>query len=129
MPALATFLLLVTRLGAQVPHPADVYGFTPGDDYKLATYDQMLEYYERLDAASDRVQMQEIGKSVLGRPLLLLLISSEENMRQLEKWRNMSEQLARGRIDEETAHRFAKEGNPLPGLMAGCMQLKWPMRK
>ena len=119
MPALATILLLVTRLGAQVPHPADVYGFTPGDDYKLATYDQMLEYYKQLDAASDRVEMREIGKSVLGRPLLLLLISSEANMRQLEKWRNMSEQLARGRIDEETARRFAKEGKSVTWIDGG----------
>jgi len=119
MPALAAILLLVTRLGAQVPHPADVYGFTPGDDYKLATYDQMLEYYQRLDAASDRVKMREIGKSVLGRPLLLLIISSEENMRQLEKWRNMSEQLARGRIDEETARRFATEGKSVAWIDGG----------
>ena len=80
---------------AQVPHPSDVFGFNPGDDYKLATYSQMVEYYKKLDAASDRVQMREIGTSVLGRPLLVIFISSEKNMRQLEKWRSISEQLAR----------------------------------
>ncbi|MFQ5677677.1 MAG: M14 metallopeptidase family protein, partial [bacterium] len=104
---------------AQVPHPKDVYGFTPGDDYKLATYEQMLEYYKKLDAASDRVQMREIGKSVLGKPLLLLFISSEENMQQLERWRSISEQLARARIDEETARKLVREGKSITWIDGG----------
>ena len=104
---------------AQVPHPSDVFGFTPGDDYKLATYSQMLDYYQQLDAASDRVQMREIGTTVLGRSLLLLFISSEENLERLEHWRNVSEQLARARIDEETARRLAAEGKSITWIDGG----------
>ncbi|MFQ5630503.1 MAG: M14 family zinc carboxypeptidase [bacterium] len=104
---------------AQVPHPKDVYGFTPGDDYKLATYSMMLDYYKKLDAASERVQMREIGKSVLGRPLLLLYISSEENMQQLDKWRGIAEQLARARIDEKTAQNLASEGKAIVWIDGG----------
>jgi hypothetical protein len=123
LPALLLGLILIIPpiggLLAQVPHPSDVFGFQPGDDYKLATYDQMLEYYKRLDAASDRVQMREIGRSVLGRPMLLLFISSEENLRQLERWRSISEQLARARIDEETAQKLAKEGKSITWIDGG----------
>src|SRR5688500_8129983 len=60
-----------------VPHPRDVLGFEPGADYHLATYDQLLSYYSRLAASSARVRLDTIGTSVLGRPLPLLIISSE----------------------------------------------------
>ena len=112
--------LTVAALSAQTPpHPKDVFGFTPGDDYKLATYEQMLDYYEQLDLASDRVQLREIGKSVLGRPLLLLVISSEENLRQLERWRRTGEQLARARVDQATARQLAAEGKAIVWIDGG----------
>lgn len=104
---------------AQVPKPADVFGFEVGADYKLAGYSQMLDYYNRLDKASDRVQMIQIGESVLGRPMLLLFISSEENMKQLERWRGISEQLSRARIDEATARQLAQEGKAIVWLDGG----------
>ena len=116
------FILLIifnTNSTAQVPHPSDVFGFTPGDDYKLATYDQMLEYYKQLDAASDRVQMREIGTSVLGKPLLLLFISSAENMQHLERWRSIAEQLARARIDEDTSQKLIEEGKSIVWIDGG----------
>ena len=104
---------------AQVPHPSDVFSFTPGDDYKLATYDQMVAYYKALDAASDRVELREIGTSVLGRPLLLLFISSAENLRSLDRWRTTSEALARARISEEEASRLADEGKAIVWIDGG----------
>ena len=53
--------------GAAVPSPRDVLGFTPGDDYQIADYSQMLDYFRRLDAASDRVRVEVVGKSTEGR--------------------------------------------------------------
>ncbi len=100
----------VSILTAQPPSPEAVFGFRVGADYKLADYDQMLDYYQRLDEASDRVQMVEIGRSVNGRPMKLLIISSEENMRQLDRYRQISERLARARISEEEAAQLATEG-------------------
>ena len=72
------FFLASISINAQIPKPSDVFGFEVGADYKLADYDQMLKYYEKLAASTDRVQMIEIGKSVMGRPMKLLFISSEE---------------------------------------------------
>ncbi|MGY9107626.1 MAG: hypothetical protein ACKVG0_14095, partial [Alphaproteobacteria bacterium] len=34
--------------------PAEMFGFNPGDDYKLASYEQMEAYYRQLAAESDR---------------------------------------------------------------------------
>ena len=64
---------------ARVPEPKDVFGFVPGDDYKLASHEQIVEYFHKLDAASDRIVVEEIGKSSEGRPMILAAISSEAN--------------------------------------------------
>lgn len=112
-------LLLLSSLSAQVPHPKDVFGFTPGDDYKLAGYDLMLNYFRQLDEASARVHMVEIGQSVLGKPLVLLAISSEENIAQLETYRTTSERLARARIDEAEARGLARSGKAIVWIDGG----------
>lgn len=106
-------LLCTVTLVAQIPKPSDVFGFEVGADYKLADYDQMLDYYEKLDASTDRVKMIEIGKSVMGRPIKLLFISSEENMKSLEKWRSISEKLSRARISETEARKLSYEGKAI----------------
>ena len=122
MRTVATCLItigLVSQSLAQVPHPSDIFGFMPGDDYKLATYDQMLEYYQALDEASPRVMMREIGTSVLGEPLLLLFISSRSNLRRLDRWRETSEKLARARISDAEARELADEGKAIIWIDGG----------
>ena len=102
-----------------IPKPIDVLGFEPGADYKLANYAQISSYLQQLDAASDRVEMIEIGTSVLGRPLYLMFISSEDNLKNKETYRLISEQLARGRIDEGQARQLADEGKAIIWIDAG----------
>ncbi len=116
MKRLLFFLIAisVTTLSfGQIPKPADTFGFEPGADYKMATYDQMLAYYDKLDAATDRVQMVEIGKSVRGRSMKLIFISSEENMKSLDKWKDISAKLARGSVSAEEARKLSKEGKAI----------------
>ena len=119
----ATILLLLSvtfsQLFAQVPTPESIFGFQVGADYKLADYDQMLDYYNQLDATSSRVQKIEIGKSVLGKPLLLLFISSEANLANLEKYRQINESIARAKIDETLALQYTKEGKAIIWIDAG----------
>ncbi len=126
MKPLCSLIFLVTGLAlsasgslSQIPHPQDVFGFMPGDDYKLARYDQMVSYFEALAESSDRVILQEIGTSVLGRPLLLLLISSEENLASLDRWQDISASLARGRISEAEAETLSQEGRAVIWIDAG----------
>lgn len=106
-------------IGQEVPKPSEVFGFQPGSDYKLADYDQMLDYYNQLDQASDRVKKITIGESVLGRPLILLFISSEENMGQLETYRTISEKLSRARISNEEAKQLSKDGKAIVWIDGG----------
>ncbi len=110
---LCLLFVLSTYSYAQIPHPRETFGHEVGADYKLADYDQMLEYYDKLAASTDRVQMIEIGKSVMGRPIKLVFISSEENMKSLDRWREISEKLARAEISEEEARRLSKDGKAI----------------
>ena len=60
---------------ATIPSPQDVLGFTPGDDRKLASWDQVVDYFKRLDQASDRLKFEELGKSTMGKPFVVATIS------------------------------------------------------
>ena len=117
--SLLLLFLLPLNLFAQIPKPSDIFGFEPGADYKLANYDQLIEYYQKLDQASDRVVLTEIGKTTLGRPMLLLFISSENNIANLEKYRKISEDMARAKIDKATAIENSKEGKAIIWIDGG----------
>jgi hypothetical protein len=95
----------------QVPTPAEVIGFQPGADHKLADYTQIQSYFHALAEASDRVILEEIGTTTLGKPMLLAFISSEENLRNRERYREINRRLAlaEGLTDAE-ARAFAEEG-------------------
>ena len=103
----------------KVPSPESVFGFKVGTDYKLADYDQMLEYYDKLASASDRVKMIEIGKSVMGRPIKLMFISTKENLDKLDRWKTISGALARAKIPREEAEAMVKEGKAIVWFDAG----------
>src|ERR1700759_684156 len=77
-----------------VPTPADVLGFTPGDDRRLASWAQTVESYQRLAASSPRVKFEELGKSTMGAPFVLATISAPENLARLEEYRDIQRQLA-----------------------------------
>ncbi|PYS83775.1 MAG: hypothetical protein DMF67_07575 [Acidobacteria bacterium] len=79
---------------ANVPAPADVLGFTPGDDRRLAGWAQTVEYFRRLAASSPRVRFEELGRSTLGAPFVLATISAPENLARLEEFRSIQRQLA-----------------------------------
>lgn len=112
-------LLTAFTIQAEPRSPEQMFGFQPGDDYKLASYEQIEAYFRQLAQESDRVQLREIGKSVLGRPLFLLTISSAENLANLDRYRSISEQLARARVDSETAEALASEGKAVVWIDGG----------
>ncbi len=118
MKALVLILLPITLL-AQIPKPVDVFGFEPGTDYKLADYTQLQDYYKKLDEASDRVALTEIGKTTLGKPMLLLMISSEGNIAGLDKYRKISKDMALAKIDEATAIQNSKQGKAIIWIDGG----------
>ena len=83
---------------AVVPSPKAVLGFTPGDDRTIADWNQITDYFARLDKASDRVSVQTLGQSTLKRPLIVAYISARENILALQKYKDIQRQLADPRL-------------------------------
>ncbi|HEY7784987.1 MAG TPA: M14 family zinc carboxypeptidase, partial [Pyrinomonadaceae bacterium] len=97
---------------AGLPSPRSVLGFNPGDDRKIADWGQITDYFARLDKASDRVAIQSLGQSTLGRPLIAAFISSRENLLALKKYKDIQGRLADPRkiINETERTRLLNEG-------------------
>ena len=47
----------------QVPTPESHLGFKPGADFRLAPWTQVVSYFEKVDAASDRVKVRVLGRT------------------------------------------------------------------
>jgi zinc carboxypeptidase len=95
-----------------IPSPRAVLGFNPGDDRTIADWKQISDYFARLDNASDRVQVQTIGQTTLGRKMFAAFISAPENIRSLEKYKAIQARLADPRKVAGTAERdqLVREG-------------------
>ncbi|MEO6654708.1 MAG: M14 family zinc carboxypeptidase, partial [Pyrinomonadaceae bacterium] len=115
------FLLAFTA-AAQIPAPKDVLGFTPGDDRKLASWAKVIEYFQKLDAASDRVMFQEIGKTTMGAPFGYATISSPENLNDLEKYKQINAKLADPRTfnsNDKAAKALISQGKTIVLITCG----------
>ncbi len=77
-----------------IPTPRSVLGFDPGDDRKLVEWPVLLRYFQALAKASDRVDYRELGKTTLGAPFIALAISSAQNLRRLDSYRQINAELA-----------------------------------
>jgi hypothetical protein len=94
-----------------ITSPKEQFGYNIGDDYFLATYDQFMAYWQKLDAESDRMVVQEIGKTAEGRPQLMAIITSPENHRNLARYKDIARRLALAEgLTDEQARQLAQEG-------------------
>jgi hypothetical protein len=117
---LAAVLFATPLLAAEVPSPESVLGFRPGEDRKLADWTQIVDYLRRLDAASDRVAVEEVGPTTEGRPFLIVTITSEANSARREEIRRANLRLADPRgLDPEEAERLIREGRVIVALNHG----------
>ncbi|RYZ22234.1 MAG: peptidase [Chitinophagaceae bacterium] len=113
-------LLATISAFAQPPSPREHFGFNIGDNYRLATYTQTEAYFKKLAAASDRVKLVDIGKTEEGRSQWMLVVSSPANLAQLERYKGISQQLARAEaVDELAARRMATEGKAVVWIDGG----------
>ena len=69
---------------ARITTPMEQLGHNVGDDYFLANYAQLVEYWQKLAQQSDRMILEEVGKTEEGRPMYLATITSPENHKRLD---------------------------------------------
>ena len=94
--------------------PDSFLGFKPGTDRKLADYAQIQAYFQKLDQESPLLKVMEIGKTTLGKPMIMAVITSEENMDKLDTYRGMTKRLRDPRtLAADEAKKLAREGKAI----------------
>lgn len=104
----------------QVTPPEEYLGYKPGDDFHLATYEQLLGYFDLLARQSDRLRMVDMGPTTEGRRMRYAIISSEENMAKLDRYKEITRMLSLARgLSEEEAKRLSAEGKVVVWIDSG----------
>jgi hypothetical protein len=94
--------------------------YTVGDDYFLANYTQLIEYWGKLEKESDRIKIIEIGKTSEGRPQKIAIITSPENLKKLKRYQEISVKLGKAEgLTDEQAHALALEGKAVVAIDGG----------
>jgi len=73
------------RYNSEIPTPKEIIGHEVGEWH--VTHDKLVMYMKALAKASDRITIEERGKTYEDRPLLLLTITSPNNHKNLEEIR------------------------------------------
>jgi len=110
--ALVALLAVATTATAanNITPPDQFFGFQLGADGELAHWDKIVEYFELLDRESDRIQVTNLGPSTEGHPYLLVIISSPENMANLDRLREVNKQIQDPHKSEAEVRELIKEG-------------------
>ncbi|HKQ90595.1 MAG TPA: M14 metallopeptidase family protein, partial [Blastocatellia bacterium] len=77
----------------QLQTPEQFLGFRVGEDRKLARWDKIVEYLKLVDAASNRVNLRELGKTTLNNPFIALEISSSDTIKNLDRYKELERKL------------------------------------
>ena len=105
--------LVASTHSAEIPDPETFFGHKPGADFKLIRWEKIHEYFQLLGKNSDRVKIENLGKTTMGNPFILAVISSPENLSNLPKYKDIAGKLAQGKISSEEAGRLAAEGKTI----------------
>ena len=110
---------------AGIPAPEEILGFVPGDDRKLASWNQVLEYFAALAKASDRVNFETLGRSTMDKPFVMATISAPENLARLSEYKKIQGLLADPRklgppgVRDRKAAELIKRGKTIVLITCG----------
>ena len=111
----------ITLSNAQsLPSPKEHFGFSIGDNYKLATYTQTENYFRKIAAASNRVSLVDMGKTEEGRSQYMMVVSSPDNIKNLNRYKEIAQKLARAeQLSDKEAQALASEGKAVVWIDGG----------
>ena len=102
------------------PSPKEYFGFNIGDNYRLANYTQTEDYFKKLAASSNRVKLVDIGKTEEGRTQYMLIVSSPSNLKNLAKYKEISQKLAHAEgLTDQQARELASQGKAVVWIDGG----------
>lgn len=103
-----------------VTTPQEFFGHEIGADYQLPNYTQLSEYWGILAKESPRMEVVEIGKSTEGRRQLMAIVTSPENHRNLQRYKEISSRMALAEgVSEAQARAMAREGKAVVWIDGG----------
>ena len=104
------FAFTVSLATAAVPTPESHFGHAMGADRKLLDWAKVVSYFESLDKNSDRIRVDQLGRSTEGRPFISATIASPETLRKLDRYKEIQKRLADPRLttDEQAAALVAE---------------------
>lgn len=109
--ALFALLLFCTVIFSQIKSPDDFLNFPLGADRKLVDYHQIVDYFSLLDQNSPKLLTYNLGKTTDGNDMMIAVISSEKNIINLDKYKNISRQLAHpGDLTSDEAENLIQQG-------------------
>ncbi len=117
---LATALPFAAIAQGKLTTPKQFFGHEIGEDYWLPNYTQFAKYWETLAKESDRMVLDTIGLTAEGRPQLMAIVSSPENLKNREKYRQIAERLSHAEgLTDAQAKSLAKEGKSIVWIDGG----------
>lgn len=95
----------------KITTPEEFFGFKPGADKKLARWDIIVKYFYQLEKESDKLKVINMGPSTMGHPFLVLIISSSENLSNLDRLKEINKKISDPRkIKKKEIKKLIKEG-------------------
>ncbi|MFW6140677.1 MAG: M14 family metallopeptidase [Acidobacteriota bacterium] len=117
--SLIVILFLFQNAAAQLPSPREYLGFEVGADRKLADMNQIIDYFMILGEESPRILVKEVGKTTMGNPFIVAVITSVENHKNLDKYRQIQQKLADPRtLKPGEAQELMSQGRSV--VMVNC---------
>jgi len=120
LAVLSAAVSLSAQSAPKITTPKEALGFNLGDDYMVANYTQLEAYWKKLASESDRMKLVSIGKTEEGRDQWMAIISSPDNIKNLDKYKQISRRLALAEgVSEEQAHQLAAQGKAVVWIDGG----------
>ena len=110
---LMSFAIISTLLQAQtkITSPEEFFGFRLGSDRKIARWDKLVDYYNLLKTESEKIDVINMGPSTMGNPFLLVIISSKDNLANLDRLKDINAKISNPRgIVEAEIKKLVSEG-------------------
>src|SRR5215471_14162576 len=114
-------LFLSALLPAQkITTPKDFLGFNLGDDYMMASYTQLEQYWKKIASECNRCKLVDIGTTEEGRRQYMMIITSPENLKKLDHYKEIASRLAHAEgLTDDQAHALAREGKAVVWIDGG----------
>ena len=82
--------LSLSSLPAQdIKSPEAYFGHVMGADRQLIDWKQIVDYFHYLDGRSDRVLVEDLGQTTMGKPFLMVTITAAKDMPRLERYKEI----------------------------------------